>query len=184
VNGEVRVTNPEQLFASFETRMAEAQQKADRMRAEMETVSVAERSKDGQIAVKVNHLGNLVGLEIGHAAREKPGLAGEILRTVQLAQSKLATAVQAGVPSIAGTDTMTELVGQLHREYPAPEPPGYVEGGYAPGATDGSRFIAEEEAPAKPVPPTPKPAPKAPPATRRPPADRDDDYFSDGDYLR
>jgi DNA-binding protein YbaB len=64
------VSNPEQLFSGFEARMAEAQRKADRMRAEMATVSVAERSKDGQIGVEVNHLGNLVGLEIGQAARE------------------------------------------------------------------------------------------------------------------
>ncbi|WP_328645512.1 YbaB/EbfC family nucleoid-associated protein [Amycolatopsis sp. NBC_00348] len=169
------MTNPEQLFAAFEAKMAQAQQKADRMRAEMATVSVAERSKDGQIAVKVNHLGNLVGLEIGHAVRDKPDLAGEILRTVQVAQSRLAAAVESGVPSIAGTDTMHELVGQLHHEYPEPEPDGFVEGGgYGARADDGSRFIAEEE--------PPKPAP---PAVRPPANDGvDDDYFGDGDYLR
>ncbi|MFJ1765913.1 YbaB/EbfC family nucleoid-associated protein [Amycolatopsis sp. NPDC088138] len=175
------MTNPEQLFATFEAKMAEAQQKADRMRAEMETVSVAERSKDGQIAVKVNHLGNLVGLEIGHAVRDKPDLAAEILRTVQVAQSRLAAAVESGVPSIAGTDTMNELVGQLHREYPESEPDGFVEGGggYGARADDGSRFVAEEE------PPKPE-SPKAAPRAARPPANggTDDDYFGDGDYLR
>ncbi|RSM37040.1 YbaB/EbfC family DNA-binding protein [Amycolatopsis balhimycina DSM 5908] len=170
------MSNPEQLFSSFEAKMAEAQQKADRMRAEMETVSVAERSKDGQIGVKVNHLGNLVGLEIGQAAREKPDLADEILRTVQVAQSRLAAAVESGVPSIAGTGTMAELVGQLHREYPEPEPEGFVEGGYETRVDDAARFIVEEE--------PPKPA--APPRPARPPADggTDDDYFGDGGYLR
>ncbi|WP_439385096.1 YbaB/EbfC family nucleoid-associated protein [Amycolatopsis lexingtonensis] len=170
------MSNPEQLFASFEATMAEAQQKADRMRAEMETVSVAERSKDGQIAVRVNHLGNLVGLEIGHSVRDKPDLADEILRTVRTAQSKLGAAVESGVPSIAGTETMTELVGQLQREYPEPPPEGFVEGGHGGRTDDGARFIveAEEEPPAPP----PRPA--------RPPADdgTDDDYFGDGDYLR
>jgi DNA-binding protein YbaB len=178
VNGEVRVTNPDQLFSSFEARMAEAQQKAERMRAEMATVSVAERSKDGQIAVKVNHLGNLVDLEIGHAVRDKSDLADAILRTVQAAQSKLAATVETGVPSIAGSETMAELVGQLQREYPEPESPGFVEGGFE-ARDDGARFVAEEEPP-KPAAPTPPPRPA------RPPADdgRDDDYFGDGDYLR
>jgi DNA-binding protein YbaB len=178
VNGEVRVTNPDQLFSSFEAKMAEAQQKAERMHAEMATVSVAERSKDGQIAVKVNHLGNLVGLEIGHAVRDKSDLADEILRTVQAAQSKLAAAVETGVPSLAGTETMAELVGQLQREYPEPEPQGFVEGGFE-ARSEGARFIADEEPP-KPA------APNPPPRAARPPADdgTDDDYFGDSDYLR
>ncbi|MEU8630985.1 YbaB/EbfC family nucleoid-associated protein [Amycolatopsis sp. NPDC048633] len=172
------MTNPEQLFSSFEAKMAEAQQKADRMRAEMATVSVAERSKDGQIAVKVNHLGNLVGLEIGHTVRDKSNLADDILRTVQAAQSKLAAAVEAGVPSMAGTETMTELVGQLEREYPEPPSQGFVEGGFE-APDEGARFVADEE------PPKP-PAPKPPPRAARPPAEdgADDDYFGDGDYLR
>ena len=173
------MTNPEQLFAGFEAKMAEAQQKADRMRAEMETVSVAERSKDGQIAVKVNHLGNLVGLEIGHAVRDKPNLADQILRTVQAAQSRLATAVQAGVPSIAGSETMNELVGQLHREYPEPTARASSRAVRDTRPDDGARFIAEDE-PRKP------PAPQPPPRPARPAKDdgTDDDYFGDGDYLR
>ncbi|MET8993816.1 YbaB/EbfC family nucleoid-associated protein [Amycolatopsis sp. NPDC004169] len=171
------MSNPEQLLASFDAKIAEAKQRGDRMQAEMAAVSVAERSQDGQIAVTVNHLGNLVGLEIGHAVREKANLADEILRTVQRAQSKLADAVQTGIPSIAGTDTMDELVQQLHREFPEPEPQGFVEGGHAAPASDGSRFIAEEETPAKPAPKPVPPRPAPEPGT-------DDDYFSDGDYLR
>jgi DNA-binding protein YbaB len=179
VNGEVRVTNPEQLLASFDAKIVEARQRGERMQAEMATVSVSERSRDGQISVRVNHLGNLVGLEIGHAVREKPNLADEILRTVQLAQSRLATAVQTGLPSIAGTETMNELVSQLHREYPEPEPQGFVEGGHTPPAAEGARFIAEEEPP-----PPAKPDPPAAPPRRPQEHGVDDDYFSDGDYLR
>ncbi|MET8847103.1 YbaB/EbfC family nucleoid-associated protein [Amycolatopsis sp. NPDC004625] len=167
------MSNPEQLLASFDARIAEAKQRGDRMQAEMAAVSVSERSQDGQIAVRVNHLGNLVGLEIGHAVREKANLADEILRTVRHAQSKLAGAVPAGMPSIAGTETMNELVQQLHRQFPEPEPQGFVEGGHAAPATDGARFIAEEE---------PSPLPKPP--RRAPEPGSDDDYFSDGDYLR
>ncbi|MGV9359346.1 YbaB/EbfC family nucleoid-associated protein [Amycolatopsis sp. NPDC003731] len=170
------MSNPEQLLASFDAKIAEAKQRGDRMQAEMAAVSVSERSQDGQIAVEVNHLGNLVGLEIGHAVREKANLADEILRTVRRAQSKLAGAVQAGMPSIAGTETMDELVRQLHHEFPEPEPQGFVDGGYAAPANDGARFIAEDEPPA----PKPKPAPPRP----APEAGADDDYFSDGDYLR
>ncbi|MBE8521213.1 YbaB/EbfC family nucleoid-associated protein [Amycolatopsis sp. H6(2020)] len=166
------MSSPEQLLASFDAKIAEAKQRGDRMQAEMAAVSVSERSQDGQIAVKVNHLGNLVGLEIGHAVREKANLADEILRTVQRAQSKLAGAVQAGMSSIAGTETMTELVQQLQHEFPEPEPQGFVEGS---PPDDGARFIAEEEPPAPPKPSPPRRAPE--PGT-------DDDYFSDGDYLR
>jgi DNA-binding protein YbaB len=173
------VSNPEQLLASFDARIAEAKQRGDRMQAEMAAVSVSERSQDGQIAVKVNHLGNLVGLEIGHAVREKANLADEILRTVQRAQSKLAGAVQAGMPSIAGTETMNELVQQLHHEFSEPEPQGFVDGGHAAPASDGARFIAEEEPPSPP-----KPMPKPAPPRSAPEAGADDDYFSDGDYLR
>lgn len=166
------MSSPEQLLASFDAKIAEAKQRGDRMQAEMAAVSVSERSQDGQIAVEVNHLGNLVGLEIGHAVREKANLADEILRTVRRAQSKLAGAVQAGMPSIAGTETMTELVQQLEHEFPEPAPQGFVDGG---PADDGARFIAEEEPPAPPKPAPPRRAPE--PGT-------DDDYFSDGDYLR
>ncbi|MGW5742749.1 YbaB/EbfC family nucleoid-associated protein [Amycolatopsis sp. NPDC003861] len=169
------MSNPEQLLASFDAKIAEAKQRGDRMQAEMAAVSVSERSQDGQIAVEVNHLGNLVGLEIGHAVREKASLADEILRTVRRAQSKLAGAVQAGMPSIAGTETMDELVRQLHHEFPEPEPQGFVDGGYAAPANEGARFIAEEPPAPKPKPAPPRPAPEA---------GADDDYFSDGDYLR
>lgn len=180
------MSNPEQLFADFEAKLADAQRKANQMRTEIEGVSVSERSKDGQISVKVNHAGNLVGLEIGPSVRDNPALAQEILRVVQSAQSKLAGAMQTGVPSIAGTETMNELVSQLHTEYPEPEPTGYVEGGHQE-ADDDDRFVTEDELdapPPAPKPPVP-PAPPAPPrAARRPQTDHEDDYFTGGDFLR
>jgi DNA-binding protein YbaB len=181
VNGEVRVTNPEQLLSAYQTKLVAAQRKADQMRAEIESVSVGERSKDGQITVTVNHAGNLVGLKIGPAAREKPSLAEDILRTVQAAQAKLVDAVQTGVPSIAGTETMGELVGQLRSEYPEPEPEGFIDGGYDEPADDGARFVAEDE----PAAPKPK-APPPPPRPSRPVTGdgQDDDYFGGGDFLR
>ncbi|MFE6610113.1 YbaB/EbfC family nucleoid-associated protein [Amycolatopsis sp. NPDC057786] len=182
------MSNPEQLFADFEAKLADAQRKANQMRTEIESVSVSERSKDGQISVKVNHAGNLVGLEIGPSVRDNPALAQEILRVVQSAQSKLAGAMQTGVPSIAGTETMNELVSQLHNEYPEPEPTGFVEGGHQEMDED-DRFVAEDELDAPPPPPAPKPpAPPAPPAppraARRQQTDHEDDYFTGGDFLR
>ncbi|ANN14235.1 hypothetical protein SD37_00230 [Amycolatopsis orientalis] len=181
------MSNPEQLFADFEAKLADAQRKANQMRTEIESVSVSERSKDGQISVKVNHAGNLVGLEIGPSVRDNPALAQEILRVVQSAQSKLAAAMQTGVPSIAGTETMNELVNQLHNEYPEPEPTGFVEGGHREPDED-DRFVAEDELdtppPPAPKPPAP-PAPPAPPrAARRQQTDHEDDYFTGGDFLR
>ncbi|RSN37997.1 hypothetical protein DL990_02980 [Amycolatopsis sp. WAC 01416] len=182
------MSNPEQLFADFEAKLADAQRKANQMRTEIEGVSVSERSKDGQISVKVNHAGNLVGLEIGPSVRDNPALAQEILRVVQSAQSKLAGAMQAGVPSIAGTETMNELVNQLQSEYPEPEPTGYVEGGHQTVDED-ARFVAEDELDAPPPPPAPKPpappaTPAPPRAARRPQTDHEDDYFTGGDFLR
>ncbi|WP_414936556.1 YbaB/EbfC family nucleoid-associated protein [Amycolatopsis sp. cmx-11-51] len=181
------MSNPEQLFADFEAKLADAQRKANQMRTEIESVSVSERSKDGQISVKVNHAGNLVGLEIGPSARDNPALAQEILRVVQSAQSKLAGAMQTGVPSIAGSETMNELVDQLHNEYPEPEPTGYVEGGHRTVDED-DRFVAEDELDAPPPAPKP-PVPPAPPAAlpraaRRQQTDHEDDYFTGGDFLR
>lgn len=129
------MTNAEQLIADFEAKLAAARREADKTRMEIERVSVSEHSKDGQITVKVNHAGNLVGLEIGPVVREKPSLAQDILRTVQAAQAKLADAVQTGVPSIAGTETMGELIGRLRAEYPELEPEGYVEGGFDDAVT-------------------------------------------------
>jgi DNA-binding protein YbaB len=176
------VTNPEQLIADFEARMAESQRKAERMVDEIEAVSVSERSKDGQIGVKVDHAGNLVGLEIGMSVRDKPDLAEEILRTVKAAQSKLAAAMQAGVTDPVGPEVMDQLVSRLQQTFPAPEPEGFVSPP-AP-ARDGDRFVPEEE---RQLPPAPKPPkPPEPPRAPRPQADNghDDDYFSDGDYLR
>jgi DNA-binding protein YbaB len=77
------VPSPEQLFGDLEAKLAAAQRKADVMRAELASVWVTEHSEDGQIAVRVDHLGNLADLKIGPSARAKPELAEEILRTVQ-----------------------------------------------------------------------------------------------------
>jgi DNA-binding protein YbaB len=171
------VTNPEQLIADFEARMAESRHKAERMVSEIEAVSVSERSRDGQIGVQVDHAGNLVGLEIGMSVRDKPDLADEILRTVKAAQSKLAAAVQAGVTDPVGPEVMNELVSRLQRTFPEPEPEGFAPTP-APPRNDEARFLPEEE---RDQPPAPKP-----PRVRRPSTDEghEDDYFSDGDYLR
>ncbi|MEU4248522.1 YbaB/EbfC family nucleoid-associated protein [Amycolatopsis sp. NPDC026612] len=170
------MSNPEQLIADFEARMAESQRKADRMVSEIEAVSVCERSKDGQIGVKVDHAGNLVGLEIGLGVRDKPDLAEEILRTVKSAQSKLAGAMQAGITDPVGPEVMNQLVSRLEQAFPAPAPEGF-----APPAApreEGDRFVPEEE--------RQQPKPPKPPEPPRPSSEggRDDDYFSDGDYLR
>lgn len=188
------MTTPDQLFTDFEAKMAAAQQKALQMRAEIETVSVTESSKDGQISVTVNNAGNLTALEIGPAARAKPDLGALVLRTVQAAQSKLAGAMATGVPSIAGSETMNELIHQLNSTFPEPEPDDYIEGGGGYGdrpADDDNRFVAEDDlaAPPPPLPPalaTPPPSP--PPPDRRPrratPVEgHDDDYFAGNDFL-
>ncbi|AXB46697.1 YbaB/EbfC family nucleoid-associated protein [Amycolatopsis albispora] len=144
------MTSPDQLFADFEAKLAETQRKAEQMRAEIEQISVSERSKDGQIKVTVNHAGNLTGLEIGPIARTKADLDQQIMRTMQTAQSKLAEAMQGGVPSIAGTETMAELIEQLNAAYPEPEPDDYIEGGGGYGTApdddyfSGNDFLTDE----------------------------------------
>ncbi|WIV59615.1 YbaB/EbfC family nucleoid-associated protein [Amycolatopsis nalaikhensis] len=173
------MSNPEQLIADFEDRMAESRRKAELMVSEIEAVSVSERSKDGQIGVKVDHAGNLVGLEIGMGVRDKPDLAEEILRTVKAAQSKLAAAMRAEVTDPVGPEVMNQLVSRLEQAFPAPKPEGFAAPPVPPG--DDDRFVPEEE---RQRPPAPKPP--EPPRAPRPSSDtgHDDDYFSDGDYLR
>ncbi|RZQ64250.1 YbaB/EbfC family nucleoid-associated protein [Amycolatopsis suaedae] len=180
------MTAPEQLFADYEAKMQATLAKAEQMRTEIEAVQTTARSQDGQITVTVNHAGNVTDLVIGPTARTKPDLAQQIMRTMQQAQSQLADAMQAGVPSIAGTETMNELVHQMHESYPEPEPQGYVEGGHsAPSESD--RFVAEQpdEHPPAPPRPTAPPRPAPPPRPNRAPAaeDHDDDYFNDGGFL-
>ncbi|SDX31467.1 YbaB/EbfC DNA-binding family protein [Amycolatopsis xylanica] len=166
------MASPEQLFTDYDAKLKAAQEKADRLRSEMDGVSVTERTKDG-LTVTVNHAGNLTNLEISTSAREKPTLAQDIMRTVQLAQSKLAEAVSAGVPS-AGPETRQELVAYLHDEFPEPPQEGYVEGGFDERAAEESRFVPEAEVS------TPKPPPRP---ARPAPVAHDDDYF-DGGFLR
>ncbi|OZM72704.1 hypothetical protein CFN78_13845 [Amycolatopsis antarctica] len=181
------MTSPERLMADYDTKLQQAQATAQRMRSEMETVTVTERSKDGQIAVRVDYSGNLTGLEIGPAARQKPELAQEIMRTVRFAQSRLAGAMQEQVPSIAGTETMHALVGQLRASYPEPAEEGYVEGGGGYGDPDSEsedlRFAVEDDAADHPAPATPPAPPRRPARPERDPEPHEEDYFSGGGFL-
>ncbi|SDC48435.1 YbaB/EbfC family nucleoid-associated protein [Actinokineospora iranica] len=174
------MVDPYEVLDGIEERVNAMHRQALAVRDEMATVSVTERSRDGQITVTVNHMGNLTALEIGSSARSDPSLGQDILRTVQAAQSKLADAMREGVPSAQATpETMSSIVAQMREMFPEPAPDEYMRGGDRPGDQDtfASRFLPDDPAPAPP--PQPRPT-----RARSDQVSDDDDYYSSGDFFR
>ncbi len=157
--------DPEQLFADYESKLADVQRKAEQVSAGLKAAAVTERSEDGQVSVTVNASGNVTDLRIAPGTRQGPELAQTIMVIMRRAQSRLAEAVQRTVPATSGTGLMTELTDQYRRTYPAPPPE-------PRGPRRTMRLGAENEA-----------APLARPPRRRP-APGDDTDYSDRGLLR
>ena len=167
----------DQLFADYEAKLEQAQQRAERVRDGLAEVRVREHSADGQIEVTVNATGNVVDLRLGNGAREQSGseIARVILNTMRRAQSKLADAVREAIPTLEGTDTMTELMSQYHTAFPVPEPHA------VPGRPPTMRFGPEE------TDSTPDPAGARPERPKRPvrrSTDGEDEDYSGPGVLR
>lgn len=169
------MVDPDQILSQYEGKLAEAQRKSEAIKESLANLRVTERSADGQIAVTVNDAGNLVDLKLGTALQRKDGdtVGQEVLRVVQAAQSRVATAVQEAMSPVLGGDSeaMHFMMDKLRSAQPPP-PPQYVPGGggYGSGPQLGA---IEDDAPPPPPPPRPQ----------RPPQDDDDD-FSNGGFLR
>jgi DNA-binding protein YbaB len=116
------MTDPDQLTADYEDKVAQAQQRAERIRDGLTALRVTERTQDGRVSVTVNASGNLVDLRLADGPQGKAGpeLAQDIMRTIHRAQSHLADAVLAGLGEVAGPETLAELENQYRTTYPAP----------------------------------------------------------------
>ena len=159
--------DPEQLFADYESKLADVQRKAEQVSAGLKAAVVTERSEDGQVSVTVNASGNVTDLRVAPGTRQGPELAQTIMVTMRRAQSRLAEAVQRTVPATVGAGLMTELTDQYRRTYPAPPPE-------PQGPRRTMRLGPDAGAP----PPSPARAP------RRRPASGEDTDFSDRGLLR
>jgi hypothetical protein len=110
------MTDPDLLIADYEKKVAEAAQRAERIRDGLTEVRATERSADGRVAVTVDVSGNLLDLRL---ADEHQELANEIMRTLRRAQSRIADQVQDSLSDVAGPDTLAELTRQYRDAYPA-----------------------------------------------------------------
>jgi DNA-binding protein YbaB len=170
------MTDPEQILSRYEGTLAEAQRKSDAIREGLSNLRVTERSADGQITVTVNDAGNLVDLRLGNALQRKDGTAvgQDVLRVVQAAQARVATAVQEAMsPMLGGEDSeaMHFMMDKLRSAQPPP-PPEFAPGGWG---ADQPRFdTIEDDAPPPPS------RPSSPPPVPR----HDDDDQGDGGFLR
>ncbi|GLZ31931.1 hypothetical protein Lesp02_41190 [Lentzea sp. NBRC 105346] len=173
------MTDPDQILSQYEGKLAEAQRKSDAIRESLANLRVTERSADGQITVTVNDAGNLVDLKLGNALQRKDGdtVGQEVLRVVQAAQSRVATAVQEALSPVLGGDSeaMHFMVDKLRSAQPPP-PPQYVAGGGGYGSGQPRLGSLEDDAPPPPPPPRARPP--------RPHRGDDDGDFSDEGFLR
>lgn len=177
----------EQMVRQWQERAAEKAQKFDAMRSRVEQISVTESTRDGAVQVTVGSNGLLQGLQLSEAAASRPmaKLSTEIMRTVQLAQSKLPDLMQEAVADTVGTeDTAAQhVVSEARRNFPeAPE-----EDDDAPGTSQTSGIremdIGNEDDSAQP--PRESLPPQQPPTRGGSTAEFDDDDFGDGSsFLR
>jgi hypothetical protein len=154
---------------------------ADRVQGQ----SVTERSKDGSVLVTVNSKGLLTNLAIAEGAGGKrmAEVSGEIMKLVQLAQSRIPALLEQAMAETIGTQDQTAntMLAEAASTFPAPPPESDPT---TPGPPQRElRFIPEDEEPPPrpPVPPTfPPPSqsqPPPPPRRRRARDDEDDDDF-------
>lgn len=118
------MTEPQDADAwqrNYENKLAEIEQRNERMQEELDDVEVTERSSDGAISVTVNSQGNLTDLQLGDALRRRDGksVSQEVLRLTSTAQSRIADKVKDVMdPYIGGTEAMDHVMGKLRSATP------------------------------------------------------------------
>nr|WP_121227211.1 YbaB/EbfC family nucleoid-associated protein [Saccharothrix variisporea] len=164
---------------------ASIQEKADRyqeMASRVQGLSISETSKDGLIRLTIGSNGILQHLEIAEAAGTKrmAEVAGEVMRTLQKAQSRIPELLQQAMAETIGTqdETANVLFTEAKKNFPAPpsdDPPA------APQRAQEIRFGIEDDYEPSPgrhaAPPPPQPH-------RRPPRQDEDDDFDGQSFLR
>ncbi|MET0236481.1 MAG: YbaB/EbfC family nucleoid-associated protein [Kibdelosporangium sp.] len=155
------------------------QEKALRYQAMADRVaelSITERSKDSAVEVTISSRGLLTNLVIAESAAGKrmAEVSAEIMRTVQLAQSKLPDLMRQAMAETIGLrdETANKIFDDAKQQFPAPP----AEPTADPGRHQ-LRFEAEhnDSPPPQPAPPPP-PRATPPPRNRPAPADDDDDF--------
>lgn len=164
------------MVRDWQDRATEKAEKFGRMQARIEQISVTESSRDGAVRVTVGSSGMIENLVLAEHAGNRPmaKLSAEIMRVVQLAQSKLPERMQQAAADTVGEDdkAVRHMLGQAARFFPeAPEEPD--DAPKRPGVQE--MRVGTDEEPAQR-------AQRGP--SRRAPDDFDDDDFSRGSFLR
>ncbi|MEU3620848.1 hypothetical protein BS329_12325 [Amycolatopsis coloradensis] len=166
----------EQMVDNWTKQIQETAARYQAMAARMQGQTVTERSKDNTIEVTIDSKGLLTNLVISEAASGKrmAEVSSQVMRLVQLAQSRIPELLQAAMAETvgAGDETASRVIAEAQSTFPEAPP----EEDLAPPAPERHhRFGPEEEDPSPPAqanPPQPKPIPR-----RRRTRDDDDDDF-------
>ncbi|GLZ37496.1 YbaB/EbfC family nucleoid-associated protein [Actinokineospora sp. NBRC 105648] len=101
-------------------------QRYQAMQAEVAAVAVTETSRDEVVRVTVDATGAVTALVIDDRHRDLPGteLAGLVLTTMRLAQSRITEKVAEVMERTVGDDpqTVAAVVGSYRQRFPEPEP--------------------------------------------------------------
>lgn len=177
------VGGAEQMVRQWQEQAAEKAQKFEAMRSQVEQISVTESTRDGAVQVTIGSNGLLQGLQLSEAAANRPmsKLSAEIMRTVQLAQSKIPDLMQQAVADTVGTEdpAAQHVMGEARRNFPEPPEEGEDEPGTRHAGIQEMNVGAEDD-----YAPPQRQTPPQPPTTRQQPDDFDDDDFGDGSFLR
>ncbi len=167
----------EQMVDNWTKQIQETAARYQAMAARMQGQTVTERSKDNTIEVTIDSKGLLTNLVIAEAASGKrmAEVSAQVMRLVQLAQSRIPELLQQAMAETVGTtdETASRVIAEAQSTFP--EAPPDEEPGQAEPELHHRFGPDEEEPPASSTPsapPQPKPIPR-----RRRTQDHDDDDF-------
>jgi DNA-binding protein YbaB len=172
----------DRMVSDWNRRLQESAQRYQAMADRVSEISVTERSKDAAIEVTINSKGLLMNLTIAESAqgRRMAELSGQIMATVQRAQSRIPELLQQAMAETVGTtdQTVNRVFDEARKQFPAPPEDDLT----PPSPQREMRFGPEEEElpPGSQAPPSPKPQARP---RRRPAADDDDDDFGGRTFL-
>ncbi|WP_410660872.1 YbaB/EbfC family nucleoid-associated protein [Amycolatopsis sp. lyj-112] len=166
----------EQMVDNWTKQIQETAARYQAMAARMQGQTVTERSKDNTIEVTIDAKGLLTNLAISEAASGKKmaEVSAQVMRLVQLAQSRIPELLQQAMAETVGTtdETASRVIAEAQSTFPEAPP----EENLAPAEPERHhRFGPDDEEPPPPAssaPPQPKPIPR-----RRRSQDNDDDDF-------
>jgi DNA-binding protein YbaB len=167
------IAGSEQMLANWDKNIQQRAARYQEMATRVQGMTISERSSDGSVELTIGSNGILQNLVINESASSKrmSEVSGEIMKTLQRAQSRIPELLQEAMAETIGTqdETANVLFSEAKKNFPAPpadDPPA------TPYDRNEINFRVDDDAPPAP----PRSTPPAPPARRRPPADDDDDF--------